>query len=176
MLNCHFPVAKCIWEHNNYWGWSWLSHLIKLIGYHRLWSIDNVSPHDVLVAVLDCIRKCEMGMRGCSHGKTYGMRMRVFGLSVCRPVVCRRAARGLGDTPSRCKSVLLQHNKICIDLLSQQTQYVELLQHWNMETKGVFQFEIITNVLVSYFRFIWIHMLWVYDHYKYIKGDLSPLI
>ena len=30
-----------------------------------------------------------------------------------------------------------------------------------------FQFEIIINVLVSSFRFIWIHMLWVYDHYIY---------
>ena len=36
-----------------------------------------------------------------------------------------------------------------------------------METEGFFQFEIITNVLVSYFRFIWIPMLWVYRHYKY---------
>ena len=48
-----------------------------------------------------------------------------------------------------------------------------LLQRWNifvlaMETKGFFQFEIIINVLVSSFCFIWIHnMLWVYDHYKY---------
>ena len=30
----------------------------------------------------------------------------------------------------------------------------------------VFQFEIIMNVLVSSFRFIWIPMLWVYGHYK----------
>ena len=30
------------------------------------------------------------------------------------------------------------------------------------------QFEIIINVLVSSFRFIWIPMLWVYGHYKYI--------
>ena len=28
-------------------------------------------------------------------------------------------------------------------------------------------FEIIINILVSSFRFIWIHMLWVYGHYKY---------
>ena len=31
-----------------------------------------------------------------------------------------------------------------------------------METKVFFQFEIIINVLVCSFRFIWIHMLWVY--------------
>ena len=33
--------------------------------------------------------------------------------------------------------------------------------------KGFFQFEIIINVSDSSFRFIWIHMLWVYDHYEY---------
>ena len=38
----------------------------------------------------------------------------------------------------------------------------------NQETKSFFQFEIIINminVLVSYFRFIWIPILWVYGHY-----------
>ena len=33
---------------------------------------------------------------------------------------------------------------------------------------GFLQFEIIKNVLVSSFRFIWISMLWVYEHYKYV--------
>ena len=36
-----------------------------------------------------------------------------------------------------------------------------------METKGFCQFEIIVNVLVSYFRFIWIPLLLVYDHYNF---------
>ena len=36
-----------------------------------------------------------------------------------------------------------------------------------METEGFFQFEIIMNVLVSFFRFIWIPMLWVYGYYTY---------
>ena len=36
------------------------------------------------------------------------------------------------------------------------------LQRWI-----IFQFEIIINVLVSSFRFIWIPMSSVYDHYKY---------
>ena len=36
-----------------------------------------------------------------------------------------------------------------------------------METKGFFQFEIIINDLVSFFHFIWIPMLWVYDQVKY---------
>ena len=38
----------------------------------------------------------------------------------------------------------------------------------NQETKVVVfcQFKIIVNVLVSSFRFILIHMLWVYDHYN----------
>ena len=39
---------------------------------------------------------------------------------------------------------------------------------WIMETKGFFQFEIIINVFVSSFRSIWIHILWVYGHYKYV--------
>ena len=34
-----------------------------------------------------------------------------------------------------------------------------------METKEVFQYEITINVLVSYFRFIWIPMLLVYGGY-----------
>ena len=35
-----------------------------------------------------------------------------------------------------------------------------------METKGFLQFEIIINVLVIYFCFIWIPMLWVYLIYE----------
>ena len=31
---------------------------------------------------------------------------------------------------------------------------------------GFFQFEIMINVSVVFFRFIRIHMLWVYGHYK----------
>ena len=37
-----------------------------------------------------------------------------------------------------------------------------------MENNHFFQLEIIINVLVSYFRFIWIPILWVYDQYKYV--------
>ena len=32
---------------------------------------------------------------------------------------------------------------------------------------AIFHIEIIINVLVGSFRFIWIHMSWVYRHYKY---------
>ena len=35
-----------------------------------------------------------------------------------------------------------------------------------LETKGFISIYIIITVLVSSFRFIWIPMLWVYDHYK----------
>ena len=42
----------------------------------------------------------------------------------------------------------------------------------SMETKGFFQFEIIINVLVSFFRFIWIHMSWVYGHYNVLFFQL----
>ena len=39
-----------------------------------------------------------------------------------------------------------------------------------MEAKVLFfQFDIIINVLAGSFRFIWITMLWVYDHYKYFN-------
>ena len=42
-----------------------------------------------------------------------------------------------------------------------------------MEIKGFFQFEIIINVLVSFFRFIWIPMLYVYGHYKYYYSYIA---
>ena len=35
-----------------------------------------------------------------------------------------------------------------------------------METKWFFQFEIIINVFLRSFQFIWTPMLWVYGHYK----------
>ena len=37
-----------------------------------------------------------------------------------------------------------------------------------METKSFFLFEIIINVLATSFRFIWIPMLLVWGHYKYV--------
>ena len=40
----------------------------------------------------------------------------------------------------------------------------------NHGDQRVFQFEIIINVLVSSFWFIWIPMLWVYDDYKYFNS------
>ena len=45
-----------------------------------------------------------------------------------------------------------------------------------METKGFFRFEIIINVLISSSRFIWIPMLWVYDHYKYVYSYSAGII
>ena len=44
-------------------------------------------------------------------------------------------------------------------------EYFFLFEPWR--PKGFIQFEIIINVLVSSFWFIWIPMLWVYDLYKY---------
>ena len=43
------------------------------------------------------------------------------------------------------------------------------LQRWNIVTTGVsFQIEIIINVLVRFFRFIWIiPRLWVYNQYNF---------
>ena len=37
-----------------------------------------------------------------------------------------------------------------------------IILYKNIATKGFFQFEIIINVLVSSFWFIWIPMLWLY--------------
>ena len=37
----------------------------------------------------------------------------------------------------------------------------------NHEDQKVFEYNIIINVLVSYFCFIWIPMLWIYGHYNY---------
>ena len=53
-------------------------------------------------------------------------------------------------------------------------------KHWHMfiqtmETKGFFQFVSIINVLVGSFCFIWISMLRVYDHYKYLTFSLWRL-
>ena len=39
-----------------------------------------------------------------------------------------------------------------------------------METKGFFQFEIVTKDLVSSFRFIWIPMLSIYCNYKFLSS------
>ena len=39
----------------------------------------------------------------------------------------------------------------------------------NHGNQRVFLFKIIINVLVGSFRFIWIPMLWVYDHNKYLN-------
>ena len=38
-----------------------------------------------------------------------------------------------------------------------------------------FQFEIIINVLVRSFRFIWIPMLWVYGHEKYVYSHSAGI-
>ena len=39
----------------------------------------------------------------------------------------------------------------------------------NHEYQKFFQFDILINFLDSSFRFIWIPMLWVYEHWKYLK-------
>ena len=52
--------------------------------------------------------------------------------------------------------------------LSLKALNIFLYKPWS--PKGLFQFEIIINVLVSTFWFIWIPMLWVYDQYKYFNS------
>ena len=52
--------------------------------------------------------------------------------------------------------------------------FYQTWQRWNIfcmsygKQSVFFQFKIIINVLVSSLRFIWIPMLWVYGHYKYL--------
>ena len=47
----------------------------------------------------------------------------------------------------------------------------ELILYQSWRPKGFFQFEIIINGLVISFWFIWIPILWVYDHKKYFTGE-----
>ena len=51
------------------------------------------------------------------------------------------------------------------DLVKQTV--AELFFHKPWRRKGLCQIEIIINVVFSFFRFIWIPMLWVYGHYTY---------
>ena len=44
----------------------------------------------------------------------------------------------------------------------------EIFLYKPWRSKGCFQYQIILNVLVRSFRFIWIRMLWVYGHLLYI--------
>ena len=55
---------------------------------------------------------------------------------------------------------------------------LEILKYFciNHGDQRFLQFEIIINVLVVSFRFIWIPMLWVYGHYIFLYKCLSCLI
>ena len=55
------------------------------------------------------------------------------------------------------------HTKWCISVNPNNAKIL-LYKPWR--PKGFLQFETIINVLVSSLRFIWVPMLWVYDHYK----------
>ena len=53
------------------------------------------------------------------------------------------------------------------------------LERWllykSWRPKGVFQFEIIINVLFSFFWFIWIPMWWVYNQYKFVYSHSAGI-
>ena len=59
-----------------------------------------------------------------------------------------------------------------------KASFYSIIYHYNAEIlfykplrpKGCFQFEIVINVLVSSFRYIWIPVLWVYGHKKYLNS------
>ena len=52
----------------------------------------------------------------------------------------------------------------------------ELICKKHRNQRGFFQFEIIIIVLVGSFWFIWILMLWVYDHYKYVDSYSAGIV
>ena len=52
----------------------------------------------------------------------------------------------------------------------------ELFFVQTMQTKGFVQFEIIINVLATYFWFIWIPMLWVYDRNTYFTSFSAGIV
>ena len=49
-----------------------------------------------------------------------------------------------------------------------------LFKPWRL--KIFFKFEIIMNVLVTSFQFIWTPMLWVYDHYKWYIFFIAGIV
>ena len=55
----------------------------------------------------------------------------------------------------------------------------EILLYIPWRPKGFFQFEIIINVLVGSYYFIWIAVLWVYGHYNFLilsaRGSTSDV-
>ena len=53
-------------------------------------------------------------------------------------------------------------------------RWIFLYKSWG--PKGFIQFEIIINVSVVSFWFIWIPMLWVYGHYKYIYSFSAGIV
>ena len=67
---------------------------------------------------------------------------------------------------NRNKSTLATNPSPLLNLSNKPLKRWQFL-HKLWRSKGLFQFEIIINVLVSTFWFIWIPMLWVYGRYKY---------
>ena len=55
-------------------------------------------------------------------------------------------------------------------IIPTQIHKVQILLYKLWRPKGSIQFEIIINVSVSSFRFIWIPMLWFYGHYIYFNS------
>ena len=64
----------------------------------------------------------------------------------------------------------LQVHKEC---LTRKALNYFLFKPWRL--KGFLQFKIIITVLVSSFRFIWIPMLWIIAHYKYVNSFIAVI-
>ena len=62
--------------------------------------------------------------------------------------------------------VILSPNMMCALVKTENVLTLTMLNYfvWQWKPEGFFHFEILRNVFVSSFWFIWIPMLWVYDH------------
>ena len=67
-------------------------------------------------------------------------------------------------------TILLHSSKFWLNVKQYIACSLTLILYEPWRPKGFIQFEIIINVLVSFFWLIWIRMLWVYGHYKYYQS------
>ena len=64
------------------------------------------------------------------------------------------------------------HGWIFVELTSKKCNKSPPLKYVCINHGGLFPFEIIINVLVTFSRYICIHISWVYGHYKYFNSSV----
>ena len=70
----------------------------------------------------------------------------------------------------------LAHWPFTTSVLYPNPYSAELILYKTWRSKGLFQFEILINVLASSSCFIWISMLWVYGQYKYFNSSSAGTV